>query len=548
MKLKQTKKHKLLGSSITFTWLSRNYETYSIGATVSEWYLSYSGEEKLFELILDPDSRKFYDTLNGQLGNLAETHLLDEASLLNLITASQGLPKLLLESKSELIYEPVPSHPTWIVPDMFYIENGGALAMISGVATLRFFVDDSLIPGAGKGLFVRHTYGRSNFVLPRGVLLDIGIYSPREKGEIKNEALMNMKNYILDAEPQSWSFDHAGDEEIVYDITDEWDGDLSQSAKSNMLVYANETDGVATATLHARSDIRHGVHYLLGHDFPAGSDFILRKGETVELKVDYGAMYEEVRVRKGYPRVKGKELKLLQSKVDSALDNYLEDVSHWSVDKVSNCIGYAEMLLEKPMKCIPFRAKFLVFSVALIVRLRDIVKEMSEVNVLDQDSFNDNGYTTMDEDDLIPRLHDVLNGTSELWDSFDSMLGEVSSNHKFKRFMEDALGEHLKTFNGLSFKAALTTIITRKRARSDPPQLVREGIPTEPIPGGWPEGWVRRDFQRQGGETVGRVDKYWYPPGHEHHRLRSMKEVERYMAALKDSPGKYDFAWSQRKG
>ena len=116
-------------------------------------------------------------------------------------------------------------------------------------------------------------------------------------------------------------------------------------------------------------------------------------------------------------------------------------------------------MFDKPMKCFLFRAKLLVFSVALIVRLRDSVQEMPEVNVLDQDSFNDNGYTTMDEDDLFPRLHDVLNGTSEFWDSFDSMLGEVASNHKFKRFMERALGEHLKTFNGLSSKAALTKII-----------------------------------------------------------------------------------------
>ena len=84
--------------------------------------------------------------------------------------------------------------------------------------------------------------------------------------------------------------------------------------------------------------------------------------------------------------------------------------------------------------------------------------------------------------------------------------------------------------------------------RADTAPLVREGRPTESIEGGWPEGWIRRDFQRLGGETVGRVDKYWYPPGHEHHRLRSMKEVERYMAALKDSPGDYDFAWLQRKG
>mmetsp|Transcript_28945 Transcript_28945/g.69880 ORF Transcript_28945/g.69880 Transcript_28945/m.69880 type:complete len:453 (-) Transcript_28945:852-2210(-) len=43
-------------------------------------------------------------------------------------------------------------------------------------------------------------------------------------------------------------------------------------------------------------------------------------------------------------------------------------------------------------------------------------------------------------------------------------------------------------------------------------KLLSEGPPTEELEGGWPEGWVKRVFERASGATKGSTDKYWYSP------------------------------------
>ena len=54
-------------------------------------------------------------------------------------------------------------------------------------------------------------------------------------------------------------------------------------------------------------------------------------------------------------------------------------------------------------------------------------------------------------------------------------------------------------------------------------KMLSEGPPTEDLEGGWPEGWVRRVFERASGATKGTTDKYWYSPI-EGIKLRSIVE------------------------
>jgi hypothetical protein len=58
-----------------------------------------------------------------------------------------------------------------------------------------------------------------------------------------------------------------------------------------------------------------------------------------------------------------------------------------------------------------------------------------------------------------------------------------------------------------------------------------EEVFSEVIHGGGLEGWLKKGFKRQSGETVQRVDYYWYSPK-EKYRLRSMMEVKRFTLAL----------------
>lgn len=73
-----------------------------------------------------------------------------------------------------------------------------------------------------------------------------------------------------------------------------------------------------------------------------------------------------------------------------------------------------------------------------------------------------------------------------------------------------------------------------KRTWRDP--MVSEGKPDEPFPGvgDWPAGWIKRVYQRQAGASKGHCDRYWYTPVLQV-RLRSMLEVKRWLAAMKQT-------------
>lgn len=80
-----------------------------------------------------------------------------------------------------------------------------------------------------------------------------------------------------------------------------------------------------------------------------------------------------------------------------------------------------------------------------------------------------------------------------------------------------------------------------------PNEMIYEGAPRKDLPGGWPEGWIERKFQRTHGTSARLADSYFYPPPpHEKRKLRSIKEVQRYLFAMKASSGDEAFAWSQR--
>jgi hypothetical protein len=72
------------------------------------------------------------------------------------------------------------------------------------------------------------------------------------------------------------------------------------------------------------------------------------------------------------------------------------------------------------------------------------------------------------------------------------------------------------------------------------------GPPDEPLEGGWPDGWLKRIFQRASGATKGSTDRYWYSPK-KNKKFRSMVEIKRFMAALEEYGGDEDAAWKHLK-
>ena len=74
-----------------------------------------------------------------------------------------------------------------------------------------------------------------------------------------------------------------------------------------------------------------------------------------------------------------------------------------------------------------------------------------------------------------------------------------------------------------------------------------EGPPTKSLPGGWPEGWIERQYKRVSGASSGHVDSYFYPPPGHKYKLRSILEVKRYLFAIKMGSDAAT-AFKQRKG
>lgn len=78
---------------------------------------------------------------------------------------------------------------------------------------------------------------------------------------------------------------------------------------------------------------------------------------------------------------------------------------------------------------------------------------------------------------------------------------------------------------------------------------VWSGVPDEKLPGydAWPEGWIKRLFERGSGESKGHTDRYWYSPVKQY-KFRSMVEISRFFAAMEKTNHDEEEAWKIFKG
>jgi hypothetical protein len=76
---------------------------------------------------------------------------------------------------------------------------------------------------------------------------------------------------------------------------------------------------------------------------------------------------------------------------------------------------------------------------------------------------------------------------------------------------------------------------------------VWSGPPDDPLPRGWPPGWIKKIVTRTGGKTGGRNDRYWFSPENQY-QFRSMNEVKRFFDLLGKTNGDEANAWKIFKG
>uniref|UniRef100_A0A7S2UHB5 Uncharacterized protein n=1 Tax=Attheya septentrionalis TaxID=420275 RepID=A0A7S2UHB5_9STRA len=270
-----------------------------------------------------------------------------------------GCVKFEREQKTSDTLEKLAEHRTcshWITPIMRNEELDDRslpqLTLVIRGFKLVFSVRDSTIPNAGKGVFVKGSnifvsdgMKSSPFVLNKGELLDLGIYAPFRAEDKKEEHVFFMKNFIHSFICEEWTFntDHS---DTVFDITDDWTGEIHDLARQHVPAYINECSSSETPTIRAEHDPEGNVHYLLGIvDADAEKLTIPVDGTELELFINYGPLYENVRLRKLYSELPLDEKKQRLKKLEDEDNEYLGEIDDFSGETVADCVAFIEKLV-----------------------------------------------------------------------------------------------------------------------------------------------------------------------------------------------------------
>lgn len=245
-----------------------------------------------------------------------------------------------------VIQTPMPLR--WRVPDLYTratnfqesAPNMPSLCLHYSAFKLEFTVQPSTILNSGNGVFLsltsllnpppvfsrgrnecatnqraHHPYDQQRnvpvFSLPPGEVLDIGVYAPLTSQDETPDHIMLVRSFLQSFWCDSYSM-NTRDKETVFDIT-HGRGELTNEAKRSILPFVNENNQWQThrAEVQLIEDPQGSFHYVLGYRYDEllGEDMNvlpfrqLADGRPREIFVDYGAQYEMVRLRHGYPRI-----------------------------------------------------------------------------------------------------------------------------------------------------------------------------------------------------------------------------------------------------
>jgi hypothetical protein len=205
-------------------------------------------------------------------------------------------------------------------------------------------VRTSEIAGLGAFLTVRPVHqlqpkNGSMFCLEAGSLIDLGVYAPLRAGDLIPDEVAITKNFVTGGKVEVYSFECRVVHGHALDITEARTGELHEEARRSVLTFVNEiSDPEREApTIHIEADPSGSIHYLLGS---FKSEIQIPLGEEIELKVDYGVKYENIRVRHGYPRVKGPALQQKKKEVAEEAVTSLTDILMWEDEEVGRCIDF----------------------------------------------------------------------------------------------------------------------------------------------------------------------------------------------------------------
>lgn len=359
-----TKDHFLVGRKLCLSWTDLKGRTREVDGDVMECNKQVSSGDVLsFTVVCSSQSRDCVNSISNDVGaTVPESQTLPPPLVLGGCIAyeqrtSVTNTSILLRDVGDML-----PYWKWITPDDRHQEQilndeGKLLPRVTldvGSYRLQLNVKKSTIPNAGYGVFLScrplEQKDRSikpvPFLLRAGKLVDCGIYAPFRVQDKKVEAVFFAKNFIHSHKCEEWAFT-AGDSRYQYDITDDVTGDIHELARMHIPAYVNESNNESCVCIRAEHSPDTNVHYLLGHAFSAQGDFVVPSdGTEMEVFVNYGEGYEEVRVRKGYSFLPHGEKKSYFLNVIANEDIVdIQEMDRFGVVEIQACVTFFSELL-----------------------------------------------------------------------------------------------------------------------------------------------------------------------------------------------------------
>jgi hypothetical protein len=475
---RERSKHELVGHGYHREWVDgtgKHREVY--GTIITCWESMFAKEQDIhFSVRYDPEARAVLNSTS--MCHLAVPEVDDNVQ--EYIAWSGFLSftrKIGMSAIDQMVVRAAPFHFNWIVPTFRYPQTCidsefKSVVMFTKGFKLELVAKTSSIPNSGLGLWVRCTpaseiiaRNASIFELQPGEAIDLGCYAPTDNVDRRPEHVNLIKAFIHNWECESWCFEmgHHQRGNDIFDITDDLSGDLHTMSRQNIVVYANETDGKEDATIFAEHDPEGAVHYFMGHRDPVHGPFRLpTNGESIELKVDYGPKYENVRFRKGYTRLSMEEAAALKTRLKEDDGEVLQEIQEFSAKDLFDIITFLENLVKlshvdtidenkSASSKLPTVKLIRALIVALSIHQRfgSILKEFESTatssdvednNFTDSSEFCDNGYTDMKQNNALDRSRQVVTKFVEQFTNPEQLKQCFCSDNVYESFICNRIG------------------------------------------------------------------------------------------------------------
>jgi hypothetical protein len=422
--------HPLEGEGFYRQWINIHGKAKQLYGSITKVENDNVEDELKFTVTYDKNSRKMANASDSGCGG----NLVPSCETIDQRIALGGCLSFLIKtgSNERSLIDQAPFHTRWIAPDDYHrelvhqrsgrdgtdVDSFPQVVIHHGLFELRFNVKTSTIQNAGCGVFLscRPLLGKPDlaayFELKPGELLDFGIYAPYRTQDKKSDYLHLILNFIHNFKTEEYSFDTPeGDQS--FDITDEVTGELHMEARKHVPPFVNEITGSNIPEVHAMHDCQGNLHYLLGHDEQRHGPFRIKAdGKEQEIFIDYGARYENVRLRKGFARKQVDETEALARLKDDERD-YIDEVATYSANEVKDSVKFLEKIasVERGLKQSVIE-RIVVVTILLKHRAENILREFA--NLTEEDSICDNGATDLDEK-IVESCDKLLRRVCRLW-------------------------------------------------------------------------------------------------------------------------------------